>query len=131
MREAWDILRVLWISQKMTILTTLSILGVLLVLVYELYTYREHEVRKNLMEADFERVINDPGAEERVLSIARRFDCVVCDTCRNMPLETCDCRSGKAARNYIRKEIVAHSGDSVVVLHVAQVFGGLKDQKSK
>jgi hypothetical protein len=129
--EVWGILHVLWTSQKRTMLTTISILGVLLALVYGLCTYREHKVRKNLMEADFERVINDSGAEERVLSIARRFDRVVCDTCRNMPLETCDCRSGKTARNYIRKEIVAHSDDSVVVRHVAHVFGGLKDQKPK
>jgi hypothetical protein len=88
-------------------------------------------VRKHLMEADFERYINDSAAEERVISIARRFDCVTCDTCKNMPLETCDCRSGKAARNYIRREISVHGDDSVVVRHVSSLFGGLKDSRIK
>jgi hypothetical protein len=122
---------VLWTSEKRTILTTLSIVGVVFVLIYGLYTYREHQVRKHLMEADFESVIDDSAAEVRVLSIAQRFECVSCDTCKYMPLETCYCRSGKAERNYIRREISAYSDDSVVVQHVAGLFGGLKDQRLK
>lgn len=129
--EAWGILRELWTSQKGTVLTTLSILGVVLVLVYGLYTYREHQMHKHLMESDFEKVIDDSAAEERVLSIARRFECVSCDTCKYMPLETCDCRSGKAARNYIRREIAVHGDDSAVVRHVASLFGGLRHPRLK
>jgi hypothetical protein len=129
--ETWSILLVLWTAEKRTILTTLSILGVVLVLIYGLYNYREHQVRKHLMETDFEKVIDDSAAEERVTSIAALFECVSCDTCKYMPMETCDCRSGKAARNYIRREIVAYSNDSVVVRHVASVFGGLKKQERK
>ncbi|TSA24380.1 hypothetical protein D4R75_01500 [bacterium] len=83
--EAWGVLRVLWASEKRTILTTLSILIVVLVLVYGLYAYREHQVRKLLVEADSEQLINDSAAEERVVSIARRFECVACDTCKNKP----------------------------------------------
>lgn len=66
-----------------------------------------------------------------VLLIARHFDCVACDTCKNVPLETCDCKTGKPARNYIRNEIVAHSDDSMVVEHVASLSGGLKDHRTR
>jgi hypothetical protein len=129
--ELRSILRELWTAGKRTILTTLGILGVVLGLIYGLYTYRENRVRKHLMEADFEKVIDDSAAEERVLSIARRFECVSCDTCKFMPLEVCECRSGKAARNYIRREIAVHGDDSAVVRHVASLFGGLRDPRLK
>lgn len=124
--ETWIMLRILWGSQKSTIITTLTILAVVLVSLYGLYTYREGQLRRHLMEADIERIVDDPSGEERVLSIARRFKCVSCDTCRNMPLETCDCRTAKAERNYVRQEIGAHSEDSIVVRHVASLFGGLR-----
>lgn len=122
-----NILRMIWASQNRTIVTTVSIVGCALILIYGLYTYRENWIRRHLMEAEFEQVISDPAAEERVIAIARRFDCVSCDTCKYMPLKSCECRSGKAARNFIRREIFAQSDDSVVVQHVSQVFGGLKD----
>lgn len=121
----------LWETQKQVILTTLSIIGVVVVLIYGLYTYREQQIRKHLFEANVDEVIPDSSAEERVFSIALHFDCIVCDTCKNMPLTRCECKSGKAERNYIRREIVSNSSDSVVVRDVASLFGGLKELRYK
>lgn len=126
MNQLRMIVSTLWRTQRTVILTTVTLLGVGLLVVFGLETVRENRHAKLGASTIREETLSDPILEGRVRRLAANFACVACGICGGLPLEDCQCLYAIRARNLIRRDLAASRKDLTIIADVQNEFGGLE-----
>lgn len=123
-------------QNKSWYLNPLVIIGLLVIAMFVSYLIIDGKTQKqspsvNQSQVTFEKVTDNAELEKNIMEVASKFVCA-CESCNELPLESCSCEVAQKERQFIRTALQGGEGVEQVIFAVNDQFGWIRPEyKSK